>query len=1122
MDILAWLRELGLERYEQAFRENEIAAEILPKLTADDLKDIGVTIVGHRRKLLEAIGALAKPALARQAGPGARDEAPPTARASAAERRQLTVMFVDLVGSTALSAALDPEEMGAAIRVYQNAVAGDTLRFEGHVAKFMGDGVLAYFGWPQAHEDDAERAVRAGLALVRTVGALEAGGHRLAARIGIATGLVVVGEPVGQGEAQERAVVGETPNLAARLQALAAPGSVVISQATRRLVGSLFELTDLGPTRIKGFAEPVAAFVVQGEGSAHGRFEALHGQRLTPLIGREHELAMLLERWTWAKDGDGQVILIAGEAGIGKSRLLHALREKLAGEPHIAISHLCSAYHTNSALHPIVAQLERAAGFASHDEPADRLAKLEALLAQGAEQLDEAAPLFGALLGVATDEHYRAPNLSPQRQKQRTFEVLIEQLAGLARKRPVLQLYEDLHWADPSTLELLEMVVERARGLPILVVMTHRPQFSPPWSGQAHVTALPLHRLGRRQGAAMAVQVTGGKALPAEILDQILERTDGVPLFLEELTRTMLESGLMTDAGDHYELTGPLPPLAIPANLHDSLMARLDRLATVKELAQIGAVIGREFSHELIAAVADRPQEQLESGLDQLVASELVFRRGAPPDATYSFKHALVKDAAYQSLLKSRRQQLHARLAQVFEDRFPAVVETQPELMAYHLTEAGLDERAADAWARAGRAALGRSAMREAVNSLSRAVGLLRGLPSSPDRQRLELELLGALGVALTNTLGPASPEAQAAHERADLLSQELGDRKARFRARWNLWRVYNVRAEYNSAVAAGETLLAEAQADGDVDHEVQARHALWSSCIFRGDLEATCHHVDRMLALYEVDRHGSQALTFGGHDAKECGLVNSSGAVFLLGYPDRALARNAEGIAHAQALGQPQVVAHALNWGSMLLQLTGDLEELDRRTTLQARLADEHGLAIYSPEARILGAWRAVHEERDPAAAQEMRNFLDRRAAMGTVFTHTYFLMLLADAWLRLGRLDEAQSVLEEGFAHAEATGEHFCTAELHRLRARACLARDAGDVRGAEAALDAALAAARHQSSRIFELRAACDLARLWVDRSERRNAHDLLAPVYGWFTEGFGTPDLKDAKALLENLA
>ncbi len=1038
MDILAWLRELGLERYEQAFRENEIAADILPKLTADDLRDIGVNIVGHRRKLLEAIAALAGPARAQQAGLGAPAESPPTARPFAAERRQLTVMFVDLVGSTALSAALDPEEMGAAIRVYQNAVAGETLRFEGHIAKFMGDGVLAYFGWPQAHEDDAERAVRAGLALVQTVGALEVAGRRLAARIGIATGLVVVGESVGEGEAQERAVVGETPNLAARLQGLAAPGSVVISQATRRLVGTLFELTDLGPTRIKGFAEPIPAFVVQGEGSADGRFEALHGQRLTPLVGREHELAMLLERWSWAKDGDGQVVLIAGEAGIGKSRLLRALREKLAGEPHFALSHFCSAYHTNSMLHPVVAQLERAAGFASHDESADRLAKLEALLAQGAEQVDEAAPLVAALLGVPTDDRYPALNLSPQRQKQRTFEVLIEQLAGLARERPVLALYEDLNWADPSTLELLDMVVERARVLPVLVVIAHRPQFSPQWSGQAHVTALPLNRLGRRQGAAMALRVTVGKALPTEILDQIQERTDGVPLFLEELTRTMLESGLMTDAGDHYELTGPLPPLAIPTNLHDSLMARLDRLAPVKELAQIGAVIGREFSHELLAAVADRPQEQLESWLDQLVGSELVFRRGSPPDATYSFKHALVKDAAYQSLLKSRRQQLHARVAQVFEDRFPGVVETQPELLAYHLTEAALDARAADAWARAGRAALGRSAMREAANSLSRAVGLLRGMPSSADRQRLELELLGALGVALTNTLGPASSEAQAAHERADQLSQELGDREGQFRARWNLWRVYNVRAELDSAVAAGDALLAEAQADGDADHELQARHALWSSCMFRGDLEAGCRHVDRGLALYEVDRHGTQALTFGGHDARECGLTISGHALFLLGYPERALARNREGVAHALALGQPQVVAHAHNWGSILLQLVGELDELDRRIVQAARLGDEHGLGLYYPEARIMAAWRAVHEEQDHRAAEEMRNFLDRRAAMGSVALHSYFLMLFADALLRLGRPDEAAAAIKEGLTRAEATGEHLCTAELHRLRAR------------------------------------------------------------------------------------
>jgi class 3 adenylate cyclase len=587
LDIAAWLRDLGLERYIQAFEANDIDAAVLRTLHVDDLRELGVTSLGHRKKLLDAIAALTTPPPEdRVAGAGAADAGAPAARHEA-ERRQLTVMFCDLVGSTALAARLDPEDMGRVIRAYHQCCAEVVERWGGHVAKYMGDGVLAYFGWPQAHEDAAERAVRAGLELTAAMSALEApglalGGGRderqpLAARVGIATGLVMVGELIGEGAAKEQTVVGETPNLAARLQALAASGSVVISQATRRLVGGLFELADLGPQRLKGFAEPLAAWRVEGEGLAEGRFEALHGEHLTPLVGREHELGILFERWAWAKDGEGQVVLLSGEPGIGKSRVIRALRERLGDEPYTPLTHYCSPYHTNSALYPVIGLMERAARLDRDDPPETQLAKLEAVLGRSSERPDEVVPLLAVLLGVPTGKRYPALTLTPEVQKRRTLRLLVDRLAGLAAQQPVLVLYEDAHWMDPSTLELLGLVIERIRQLPVLVLITFRPEFQPPWTGQAHVTTLSMSRLGWRQGAAIVEQLTGGKPLPATVVEQIVARTDGVPLFVEELTKTVLESGLLRDAGDHYELSGPLPPLAIPTTLHDSLLARLDR-----------------------------------------------------------------------------------------------------------------------------------------------------------------------------------------------------------------------------------------------------------------------------------------------------------------------------------------------------------------------------------------------------------------------------------------------------------------------------------------------------------------------------------------------------------------
>ena len=669
-------------------------------------------------------------------------------------------MFCDLVGSTALSARLDPEDLRAVIGAYHRCVAKVIGRGGGFVAKYMGDGVLAYFGYPRADEHDAERAVRAALKLVEKVAGLDTvAAAPLQVRVGIATGLVVVGDLIGQGASQEQAVVGETPNLAARLQALAEPGTVVIAPSTRRLTGGLFEYADLGAVELKGLGAPVmAARVVRGS-AAESRFEALHGRELTPLVGRDEELALLQRRWQQAKAGEGRVVVLIGEPGIGKSRLAQAMLEEPAGEPHTRLRYFCSPHHQASALHPFITQLEHAAGFSREDMAEARLAKLEALLARsnaGAEEIG----FIAERMSIPTGDKYRLPDLTPQRRKEKTLEALLAQLARLAARQPVLMLFEDAHWIDPTSLELLTLTVARASTLPLLLLVTARPEFTPPWPAEAHVTTLPLARLGRREGTTLVERSAGGKALPAEILEQILARTDGVPLFLEELTKTIIESGLLREEDGHYALDGALPPLAIPTTLHDSLMARLDRLAPVREVAQIGAAIGREFSYRLLSAVAQQPDDRLKEALDRLVRAELVFGRGEVPEAVYTFKHALVQEAAYASLLRERRRQLHARIAEALEGAFPEVAETQPELVAHHYAAAGLPAPAIDYYRRAAERAMAASANADAIAHLTKGLELIGSLPESSERISREIDFRLALGTPLTATRGWGSVEA--------------------------------------------------------------------------------------------------------------------------------------------------------------------------------------------------------------------------------------------------------------------------------------------------------------------------------------------------------------------------
>jgi class 3 adenylate cyclase/tetratricopeptide (TPR) repeat protein len=940
VDVGAWLRGLGLGQYELAFRDNEIDAAVLPRLTAEDLKDLGVTPVGHRRRLLDAIDALRAdggPPPPRSADANA-TPSPAAAPATQAERRQLTVMFVDLVGSTALSGRLDPEEMRAVLLAYQNTVAGEIARYAGHVAKLMGDGVLAYFGWPRADEDEAERAVRAGLGIAEAVGRLAApAGEPLAARVGIATGLVVVGDLVGEGTAREEAVVGETPNLAARLQEVAEPGAVVIADGARRLLGEMFELRPLGPVRLKGFARPVGAFRVVGERPAHSRFEARRPGRPSAMVGRDQELALVVERWRQAAAGEGQAVLLVGEAGIGKSRLVRAVLDAVEGDEHTAPRHQCSPHHTGTALWPVTRQLAHAAGLEPADAEAARLDKLEALLRQGVEDLAEAVPPVAALLGIDAGARYPVPDLTPQRRRAGTLAALVGRLLGLARRRPVLMVLEDAHWSDPTTLELVGQVLDRIAGARVLVLLTSRPDGQPALGGHPHVTRLTLTRLGRGPTEAIVAGLAGGESLAPGVLGEIAARTDGVPLFVEELTKAVLETGA-----------------AVPASLHASLMARLDRVPGVKEVAQVAACLGREFAYPLLAAVSPVPEPELLAALDRLVAAELVFARGEPPEAVYTFKHALVRDAAHESLLRTRRRELHAGIARVLEERFPATAEAEPELLARHCGEAGLAERAVDYWQRAGQRALARSAMAEAAAQLTNGLEAMAGLPAGPERRRRELGLQLSLGQALIAAKGFAAPEAGRAYARARELCRELGDVAELVPVLYGQYVFHLVRAELDRALAIAEELLRIARERDETAPLAVGHRAVGIASFFRGELAPAREHLERALALYDPRQHRSEAFLYA-FDPFVASAGCLSWALFALGHPERARTQADAALARARELAHPASLAFALFFASVLSQLVGDRQAFQERAEALLALVSGQGFAYWAGCAMVL-----------------------------------------------------------------------------------------------------------------------------------------------------------------------
>jgi len=1087
-----WLERLGLGEYAQLFAENDIDLDVLPELTEEDLRQLGISL-GHRRKLLKAIAQLGRDAAM-----------PPPAHAAGAEpasdpeRRQLTVMFVDLVGSTALSTRLDPEDLRDLIQAYQTRCTEIVVRFGGYVGNFIGDGMLVYFGYPQAHEDDPQRAVRAGLEIVEAIGALGAEVARadleLGVRIGINTGVVVAGD-IGTGEFRDRrAIVGETPNVAARLQALAEPMSVVISRATQRLVEGLFILDDLGPHEVRGIEHPVQLYRARGTSRAQSRFEASATRGLTPLVGREEESGLLLSRWQRAKEGEGQVVLISGEAGVGKSRLVQILRDALRDEPHIPLRYFCSPFYTNTAFYPFLDQLERAAGMQRHDPPAAKLDKLEALLGQATERPAEAAAILASLMAIPTAERYPPLDLTPQQHKAKAIEILTDQLAGLARRQPVLVTIEDVHWIDPSSAELLHWAIDRIRHLPVLVVMAFRPDFQPPWGRFPNTTSVVLSRLSHRQAAAMVERVTGGKPLPAEVLDQIVARTDGVPLFVEELTKAILETGVLEDAGDRYVARGPLPMLAIPASLQDSLMARLDRLAPVKELAQIAATLGRIFSHELLAAVAPLKDPALSEGLAQLIDAELLYRRGSPPEALYDFKHALLQDAAYGTLLRSKRSQLHARVGEALETHFPETAEAKPELLGHHFAEAGLPARAIPYAIRAGDLAVRRYAAREARARYQNALDMARALPASDDAARWQIDAtLKLASVAHNREQFEADLDNLA---RAESLAEGRGDRHAIGQIRYWIGRMHYVLGHFDAGVDYAQQALEIGEALGADDTVTAAPVNLLARlhCL-RGEPRAAIAHAKRNIEqmrglgnrIEEAAILGVLAFAYGMHgefeaafEAAERGVELANGLDHL---PTLAACHHFRGVVHGW-YGDLSAAVPSFEQAIAIAEQSGDV--------FRKYLA--HG---WRGEAYL---WLG----RIGPARSDLEQCLALGDQIGTAFHRGAFEAFVARLHLLEGEAGPALATSEQALSVATDTDQAWSRSIALRVRAEALAAADPPRLDEAEAAARTAIAIQSERECRFDLAWSYLSLSRLLTiagDEAAKEalaNARDLFAAM------------------------
>jgi class 3 adenylate cyclase/tetratricopeptide (TPR) repeat protein len=1074
-DLRDWLRGNNLEQYADAFEANDIELDILADLDDNDLAQLGLSL-GNRRRLLKAIAArtadaapissdktspLDKSSSGRPLPSGEKSPVPEEVGSGDAGRRQVTVMFADMVGSTALSAKLDPELLGGLIRRYQDAVAGAIGRYGGFVAKFMGDGVLAYFGFPHAFEDAAERAVRAAIGILSEVGAIETpDGGRVQARIGIATGLVVVGEIIGTGMAQERTIVGETPNLAARLQALAAPDCIIISESTQKLLGGLFELTHTGEHELKGFARPVPAWRVCGEAPVESRFAAIRTGGL-PLIGRAHEMGLMRERWQLARQGEGQIVTVIGEAGIGKSRMIEALQEEIAGEAHPRINLQCSPYHTDSALYPVIQYLNRAAGIAAADPPDACAEKVGTLLAARRIADPNALPLLAELLSFPMAEHTPAAQ-SPAQRKASMLALIVEIMVRSGGGDPVLIVLEDAHWIDATTLEMMTRLTDSISRAWLLAVVSARPDFVPPWMARPHATLVTLGRLGRPECMQVVAGVAAAQGLSADTIATIVAKTDGVPLFLEELTRSVMES-----AGE-----GP----AVPATLKDSLMARLDRLGGAREVAQIAAVIGRQFTFSLLEAVAGKDSGELEGMLAKLVAAGIMFPEERGLERSFIFKHALVRDAAYETLLLMRRREWHGRVALTLEQRFGDVAAREPELLAYHFGESGLHSLACDYRMRAGDQAISRSAYAEAIAHFTAGLRLAETMPPQEGlRRRLQFWL--KLGSASVVAHGLRSVEAEAAYTKASEIGEQLGDGPASFQAKWGLW--FNANLSRRTALARDRAseLVSLAQQSGDAELLLEAYHCQFSTAHFRGDVRGALEGCQHAIALYDMPRHRHLAHAFGGHDPGVCAHAQCGNSWQLSGEEQQARQHFTQAIALAEMLDHPNSLGHGLHNIGIGHQLGGDREATYTAAHRAAVLSEKFNLPPWRASSLILVAWATA----TGAGAADAVRLIDAEIANATAVgpLPQYYLGLAAEVLLAAGRPADALSHLDRAIAGIDEAGIGIYLPEIYRLRGACLLALDRRNKAEARSAFASAVDIAKRQGAVIFEHRAQASLS-------------------------------------------